>query len=79
MDSSILAVRETNSKPGVLVQTQTTGIQFDNGVRYAEGICEKCGHPNHGIYFRGQEEYLSKHGCYVTCCNCGIPVKVKVG
>ncbi len=87
--SSPIAIRETNYRPGVLVQTQSTGITFDNGVRYATGTCPKCGTSNSGIYFpklktqdNGTEvtmkEYLQKHGANVRCCNCGIPYKVEI-
>ena len=76
--SNRIAVRVSDTKPGVMYQTQTTGIEFDNGVRYATDDCPKCGHSNSGIYFRGQEEYLKKHSAQVHCCNCGIPYPVEI-
>ena len=77
MENSI-AIRTTNHKPGTLVQTQTKGIEFDNGVRYATGDCPKCGQQNKGLYYLGQEEFLRKHGAERYCRSCGIPYRVEI-
>lgn len=90
MDSNSIAVRVSDFKPGVMYQTQTTGIQFSRSVQYATGDCPKCGHSNSGIYFPNlktrdgesettMHEYLKTHGAEVRCCQCGIPYRVKVG
>lgn len=88
--SNQVAVRLSDRKPDVMYQSQSTGITFDNGVRYATGDCPKCGHTNSGIYYPrlktqddGTEvtigEYLKRHGAQVHCCACGIPYAVSVG
>lgn len=71
-----IAIRETNNKPGVLVQTQTLGIEFKPSYESVVTNCPKCGASNTAIYFPKLMIQRGIRGASCVCKECGIPYPI---
>ena len=74
--STKIAVRVSDWKPGVMYQSQSTGITFEGHHKELVTNCPKCNTWNTAIYF--DSDYLRGHAASTVCHVCGIPYPVEI-
>jgi hypothetical protein len=74
--SNKVAIRVSDYKPGVMYQSQSTGITFEGHHKELVTTCPKCSARNTAIYF--DSDYLRGHNASTVCHECGIPYPVEI-
>lgn len=76
--SNKIAIRVSDYKPGVMYQSQSTGIEFSPNYHQLDTYCPKCGAHNTPVYFPELMKQRNVRGASVVCHECGIPYPVEI-